>query len=70
MKDIIIDGKVMEENLRTAGLDTAWLLLQLGSKGLNSPEEVFYAGVDNLKNIYVSAKNSGERENHGKYGIE
>lgn len=70
MKDIVIDGKVMEENLLTAGLDTAWLMSQLGTKGFNSPEEVFYAGVDNLKNLYVSAKNSGGTEGHGKYGLE
>jgi len=70
MKDIIIDGVVLEENLRSSGLDTSWLMSQLGSRGLGKPEEVFYAGVDSLKNLYISVKNSGSLESHGKYGIE
>jgi uncharacterized membrane protein YcaP (DUF421 family) len=70
MRDIIIDGKIMDENLESASLDTQWLQLQLNSKGIQSPSDVFYAGVDNSKNIYISVKNKDNEESHGKYGIE
>jgi uncharacterized membrane protein YcaP (DUF421 family) len=70
MRDIIIDGKVMDENLEGASLDTRWLQSQLNSKGIQSPSDVFYAGVDNSKNIYISVKNKDNEESHGKYGIE
>jgi len=70
MKDIIIDGRVMEENLASAGLNVQWLQQQLGNKGISDAASIFYAGVDNSKQIYVSLKNSSNTEGHGKYGIE
>jgi uncharacterized membrane protein YcaP (DUF421 family) len=70
MRDIIIDGNIMDENLESVSLDTQWLQSQLNSKGIQSPSDVFYAGVDNFKNIYISVKNKDNEESHGKYGIE
>lgn len=68
-KDIIIDGNIMEENLRSAGLDKKWLKSQLNNQRIKDVSEIFYAGIDNTKKLYIS-KNTNNKETHGKYGIE
>lgn len=68
-KDIIIDGEVMHENIADAHLDEAWLKDQLRQRGISSPKEVFYAGLDTQGYLFVSKKRAGE-EKPGKYGIE
>lgn len=69
-RDIIIDGTVMEENLRSAGLDEKWLKSELNKQNIKDSSEVFYAGVDNNKKLYISKRSSNRKELHGKYGIE
>ncbi|MBY0123782.1 DUF421 domain-containing protein [Bacillus sp. S/N-304-OC-R1] len=69
-KDIIIDGAIMEENLTSAGLDKVWLISELNKQKIKDCSEVFYAGLDNTKKLYVSKKHSTSKETHGKYGIE
>lgn len=54
--DIIIDGNILDENLKNIGLDRTWLLSQLNSQHIKDPSEVFYAGTDNSKKLYVSKK--------------
>lgn len=56
-KDIIIDGTVIDENLKSAGLDKKWLKSELNKQNIKESSEVFYAGVDNNKTLYVSKKN-------------
>ncbi len=68
-KDIIIDREVMHENLADAHLDESWLGEQLRQRGINSPKEVFYAGLDTQGYLFVSMKRKRE-EKPGKYGIE
>jgi uncharacterized membrane protein YcaP (DUF421 family) len=68
--DIIIDGNVMEENLNSAGLDKKWLQEQLKAQNITDASQVFYAGVDNNKKLYISKKNIKEKEKHGEHGIE
>jgi uncharacterized membrane protein YcaP (DUF421 family) len=70
MKDVIIDGNVIEENLLGTGLTVQWLQSQLNIQGLQSAKEVFYAGLDNTHQLYISKKNAGNTEGHGKYGLE
>ncbi|MCY6959908.1 YetF domain-containing protein [Clostridium brassicae] len=70
MKDIIIDGNVMSENLKDAGLDMNWLKSQLNMSGIKDIADVFYAGIDNTNILYFSRKNAVNKEKHGKYGIE
>lgn len=41
MKDIILDGNVMEENLSSAGLNKRWLQLQLSNQNIKDASEVF-----------------------------
>lgn len=68
-KDIIIDGKVMEENLKDVKLDNEWLMGKLRDNHFNSTQEVFYAGLDTSGNLYISSKNR-IKEKEGQHGIE
>ncbi len=42
----VIDGKILHENLRLAGFDEDWLLLNLKSQGFKNVKDVFLAVVD------------------------
>ena len=68
-KDIIIDGRVMSENLKATYLNEEWLIDRLSKNGVNNISDVFYAGLDTSGNLYVSKKGT-DKETHGKYGIE
>lgn len=70
MKDIIIDGNVMEENLLNLGLNKEWLQIQLNNQNIKKASQVFYAGLDNSEKLHISKKNVNINETHGKYGIE
>ncbi|MGE7766873.1 YetF domain-containing protein [Peribacillus sp. NPDC096540] len=65
-KDIIIDGTIMEENLKSAGLDKEWLTSELNKQNIKDCSEVFYAGLDNTKKLYISKINSTNKETQGK----
>jgi len=41
--ELIYSGIVIEENLKTAGLDESWLNIQLKMNGIKSTSEVFLA---------------------------
>lgn len=56
-KDIIIDGIVIDENLKNIGLDKEWLKSELNKQNIKEISEVFYAGVDNTQKLYISKKN-------------
>lgn len=69
-KDIVIDGQILGENLKSVNLDENWLKSQLTSQGVSDVKKVFYAGVDADKNLYVSIKQTNEKEVHGQHGFE
>lgn len=69
-KDLVIDGKTLEENLVSVNLDKNWLNTQLSNQGIQSVEQVFYAGLDSAGNLYVSVKQQDNQEQPGQYGIE
>lgn len=52
--DLILDGNVMEHNLKECGRDRAWLQTQLHRRGIGQTGEVFYAACDESGNFYVS----------------
>ena len=56
-KDIIIDGIVIDENLKNIGLDKEWLKSELNKQNIKETSEVFYAGVDNTHKLYISKRN-------------
>ncbi|MGN0628419.1 MAG: YetF domain-containing protein [Oscillospiraceae bacterium] len=49
--EIIMDGRLLEENIKRANLETEWLLSQLKAKGYNSPKEVYLGLCDDKKNL-------------------
>jgi uncharacterized membrane protein YcaP (DUF421 family) len=49
--EFIMDGRVMEKNLRGAGFDRRWLEKQLKAQGWDGPEAVFLAQWDNQGNL-------------------
>lgn len=54
--DIIIDGKIMYNNLKCTNHDEKWLREQLKTHNICNIEEVFYAGLNDAGILYVSAK--------------
>lgn len=44
--DLILDGRLMEDNLKAAGREEEWLQAQLHAKGIGQRSEVFYAACD------------------------
>jgi uncharacterized membrane protein YcaP (DUF421 family) len=49
--EFVMDGRVMAENLRGAGLDERWLEKQLKAQGYKAVEDVFLAQWDNQGNL-------------------
>lgn len=52
--DLILDGNVMENNLRECGRDKTWLQNQLHSRGIGQIGEAFYAACDEAGNFYAT----------------
>lgn len=69
-RDVIIDGELMEENLKGTGLNKNWVDSQLKKQNIKDVSEVFYAGLDGNKNLYVSKRPKNKQEDRGQYGIE
>lgn len=46
LSNVIIDGKVLSQNLRKTGKEEQWLKNQLSIQGFGSPEDVILAAVD------------------------
>lgn len=70
MKDIIIDGNLLEENLKAAGVDKNWIKSELQKQNIKDFSEVFYGGIYGNKKLHISRKAKNEHEKHGQYGIE
>lgn len=51
--EIILDGKVIEENLRKRNLKISWLMHELNNKGITGIEEVAFAALATNGNLYV-----------------
>lgn len=54
--DMIIDGKIMYNNLKRTNHDEKWITQQLKAQDINDIEEVFYAGLNAGDTLYVSKK--------------
>lgn len=54
--NVIVDGKVMEYNLKHAGKDRNWLNQQLDGKNIKKIEDVFLAVCDKQGNFYAFPK--------------
>ena len=56
LSTVIIDGKIMKENLKHTGNDEKWLLSQLKSQGIKDVSEVFFALCDIHNKLVVYKK--------------
>lgn len=53
--EVIMDGRILNENLKRMGLDDKWLLKQLNAQGYKKAEEVFLALCDENNQLTVFA---------------
>lgn len=51
--NLIIDGKILRENLRNSGHDEMWLQQQIVSQGFEKFEQIFLATLDNQDNLNI-----------------
>lgn len=56
MVDIIIDGKIIYDNLKSTNHDKQWVMEQLKVHSIYDVNEVFYAGLNDSGTLYVSKK--------------
>jgi uncharacterized membrane protein YcaP (DUF421 family) len=62
--DLIIDGRVLSDNLKRLSYNTDWLKDRLKQNGITDPKDVFYASVDSNGYFYIQKKNrKGGEEN-------
>lgn len=54
--EIIVDGRLVEKNLKELKLDYKWVDQQLLSAGISSVEEVFFAELQSDGSLYISKK--------------
>lgn len=50
--ELIVDGEVMEQNLRNLNLNYGWLYAKLREQEIESPKQVFLAIIDSQGQIY------------------
>ena len=51
--EVVMDGRILDENLKRMGLDDKWLQKQLTAQGYRKPQEVFLALCDENKQLTV-----------------
>lgn len=56
MKDIIIDGRVLLDNLNSTNYNEQWVREQLKIQSIFNIHDVFYAGLNDAGVLYVSVK--------------
>ncbi len=54
--ELIVDGKIIHQNLYQNNLDEAWLINELRKQGITSPGEVLLASLDTQGNLYIDKK--------------
>ena len=61
---IVLDGKVLEENLKFTGNNQKWLKKQLDSQGIKNIKDVFYASCDknNCLSVYTCIREKPDRD--------
>ena len=56
MANVILDGKIMEENLKHTGNDLKWLHAQVKAQGVKAVEDVLLATCDAGNKLTVFLK--------------
>lgn len=65
MANVIIDGKILQTNLKCAGKNEAWLEKQMHAQGIKDIKEVMLATCDSSDgqlNIYVKVQNASKND--------
>lgn len=65
MANVIIDGKILQENLKWAGKNEEWLNKQLHAQGIKDMKEVMLAtcdSTDSQLNVYVKVQKVSEND--------
>lgn len=70
INDIIIDGKIINKNLKIAGIDEKWLINELKKKNISKVEDIFYAGIDKNKRIIISKRFPTSYNPDNEFGVE
>ncbi len=60
--DVIIDGEVLESNLRTAGKDMKWLEAELHKQHYSAPEDLLFACMDSAGKLFCQAHEKEEKK--------
>jgi uncharacterized membrane protein YcaP (DUF421 family) len=58
--EIIMDGEIIEENLKKQNLTQTWLTEQLKVRNIKSASNVMYAVIDSKGQLFLSAKGSNQ----------
>jgi uncharacterized membrane protein YcaP (DUF421 family) len=58
--DLVVDGAVMQANLKKAGLDIKWLEKELSKFGADSLSNVFFAAIDSQGKLYYQLKENSK----------
>lgn len=59
--DLVVDGKIMKENLEKLGKDYNWLLKQVNSFGIK-PEDALIATIDGKGNFFCQEKEGRKKD--------
>lgn len=57
--DVIIDGRILTDNLEISGKSRKWLLDELVKRQYSDPEEILYACVDPEGSLYLQPRGKG-----------
>lgn len=54
--EIIVDGKLVDKNIKAYNLDKHWLKYELHKAGLRSYQDVFFAELQSDGNLHIDKK--------------
>lgn len=54
--NVIVDGRILQEQLRIVNRDKAWLLDEIRKRNIESIEEIIFASSDSKGNLYIDLK--------------
>ncbi len=55
---LIIDGRIIDQNLVKANRDEGWLLRELDNLGVHTPHDVFFATLDSKGQLYYQVRDA------------
>ena len=63
--NLIMDGEVMEGNLKHCGKEMKWLMKKIKEQGYSSPDQIFLAAFDDKENLAIYPQS--EKQNKKNY---